>query len=802
MSRIPPKGSASSPIWFIGDVLSPKDLELRTPFGGPIGDKLRQFIFSAGIDPEECYFDVLIPVPSRGTSALSYFSKDGVPDSELIAHTASLAAKIAEHRPNLVVTLGAVATHMLTGHTQWDPKEKKLVGLAKVRGSIYECQLVPGQKVIPTFHPSYIFREGYADHGIFLADMERIKRESQFREIRRPEKKFIIDPSPNEMAEVKDRILDEGKIITLDIEYIKNKLLCVGFSNSADWAACVVPRSAYELDYLKSLLCSGLPLNAQNAMFDCSILEWHYGMEIFPFLEYDTMIAAHALNIELPKDLGFLCSIYTDQPYHKDDVNWDHIKKGKQTLQDLYVYNCKDVWTQHHIMERQLNEDFPLYPNRYEIFRFEMALLGPLWEMSKRGMLVDKDKMAELREEVTARDVLDFHVLAALNGGKFVNVKSGDDVADCLFTYLKLRPAGKTKKGKFKTDDKTLAKLLARVQNVQQRMAITLIRSLRQSRDVLSRFIDAPLDDDGRTRGMYNPFGTTTGRLASQKFTPTGRGHQQQNISRKVRSVIIADKGFRFGSVDKERAESLVVAHLTNDDIMLKHHEPGADAHRLLAQLYRSLKEGREVGPDEITKDQRYIFKQTRHAGNYMEGHITFMENMNKISHITGVSVTTKEAEEFIKWYREVHLGLRPWWLSIQETLHRTHELTTLLGRERTFFDRVDSTLPVAIAFVPQGTVGDLLNVALLNTQGIISSIAKRILPWHEEIPEIGAELRSYDFQLLNQVHDSIGFQFRPQHETRVQELLTKCLAIPLKNPHTGETFYIGDEFKFGNSWK
>jgi hypothetical protein len=84
------------------------------------------------------------------------------------------------------------------------------------------------------------------------------------------------------------------------------------------------------------------------------------------------------------------------------------------------------------------------------------------------------------------------------------------------------------------------------------------------------------------------------------------------------------------------------------------------------------------------------------------------------------------------------------------------YELTTALGRTRTFFGRPgdDATLREAIAFGPQSYVGDLLNVALW-----------RIWRFFPQV------------ELLAQVHDAVIFQYSEKQE---QELLPRAIELCL----------------------
>jgi uracil-DNA glycosylase family 4 len=793
-TMVPGSGDPNSDLWFIGEAPGDEEVIAKEPFVGVAGKTLRRFLLQQGIAPNDCYLDNLYPFKAPDNKLQRLF-KGGVPNPDLALSISMLEDKIREHRPNLIVPLGAIPAQILTGKLSWSKSYGTFTSIHDWRGAVLSHRSIEGQKVLPTFHPSYIGREGYQDHGIFTADLNKIKIERGFAEIRKRARTAYPDPQGSERNLIRDRLLEEGSHITVDIEYLESKLICIGMTSDSSWGTSIVIRNEGDLEYCREILLSGKPLNMQNSAFDASILEWHYGMPVFQYVDYDTMLAAHAINIELPKDLGFLSSIYTDQEPWKDMVDWDEIKQGKQPIEDVYEYNCIDAWVQHEVMEKQLEEDFAEDPRLYSVFRFEMDLLMPLWEMSKRGMKIDHDKLQEYKTQLETELAIDELVLQQLNGETPVKVSSGDQIAGLLFDTLGLKPTGYTKKKKPKTDDKSLSVILNRCKTQDQRTAVERVRSAKKKRSMLSKFVNVKLDSDGRSRGIYNPGGTKTGRLASKKFYPTGRGHQQQNIPTKSRFVFVPDTGFRFGSVDYERAESLVVAHVTNDPLMLKHHADGVNAHRELGPYLFN------VEPEDVTDIQYFLCKKTRHAGNYMEGPVTMMRDINQKANETGISVTLSESTQLIESYRDIHINLRAWWLSIRETLWKKHELETLIGRPRIFYQRVDSILPKAVAYVPQGTVGDLLNIGLLNLSGIICNYAKQHLDWWEEIPEVGEELRGLDFQLLNQVHDSIGFQYPPKHETRIMDSLHRCLHIPLVSPTTFQTFYIGQEVKVGSSW-
>ena len=787
---------------FVGEAPGQHEDAEGKPFVGPSGQTLRKGLASVGIDVDAVYLTNISRFRPPANKIRAWFDEDGRPsDPRIWEGLVELADEIERIRPNVIVACGNYPLAMLTGLARWTKVKDRngvtrldYTGIGDWRGSIVECKLVPGFKVIPTYHPRYIMAEGYADHGIWLCDLERVLRESEFPEIRLPKKELIIDPRGSDWWTVRDRLLSsDTKIVTVDIEYIGSDLLCVGMTNSRDWAVTLKTDSASQIKEVRDVLLSAPGLNAQNAMYDASILEWWYQMPVIERVEYDTLLAAHSANIELPKGLDFLCSIYTDQRFYKNMIDWKKVKKGEQSINDVLLYNTIDVWTQHEIMEEQIKFDLNDEAVR-RTFEFELLLLKALWPMSKRGVRVDVEKIHAMREELEE----DIRVRSAVLEkvvGRPINVKSNKDVGYILFEMLGLRPIKMNKTGPA-CDDKTVAEVKLQTQDPFAHKVIELIREVRKNRDLISKFLEVQFDADGRMRGHYDPAGTRTGRLASRKFYPTETGGNQQNIptNKRVRSMFIPDPPKLFVYADLERAESLVVAHLTQDPEMLRVHGPGIDAHKeLAARLFQKPIE-------EITKDERYIGKRTRHAGNYMMGPRTFMTQVNKDANKTGVAITYSQAKEYIQLYKDTHPFLQRWWADVERQLWKDRTLYNLLGRRRIFYGHIKGIIPEAVAFNPQSTVGDTLNVALLNLDGVQTRYITELDLW-EQYREWAAELKEYGYESLMQVHDAVGFQINERDAERALWLVERLMTIPLTIPKTLETFSIPVEIAVGPNW-
>lgn len=807
MKKVEGSGPLTAQLLIVGEAPGEQEEAKGVPFIGPAGQALRKWMMECGLSPDSVRFENLCKYRPPGNKLRSWTPSGKA--NQLVLESFMQLGDTIEQMPNLnlILALGSFPLYFLTGRGHWDPKPeiRSYVGIQEFRGYTYPCILNKDIKVLPTFHPSYLIQEGMGDHGTFLSDLHKAREQMQFKDFRYPKREYFDGPEGHDKLLCRQRLLDTPKDqpLTTDIEYILNKktgkarLICVGITNSKHWSASFKTDTPSEIDFVREIFSHGHPINAQNSMFDCSILEWHYKIAIQKQLAFDTMIAAHAANIELPKDLGYLGSIYQNVPYWKDAVNWKRIIAGLDSIQTVYHYNNNDCMNQHEIMEEQIKYDLNDKKVR-EVFEFEMAMLDPLWEISKRGMRLDHTLLAKANKDFDAEILALGHLLNVLSG-RVVNVKSGSDMAWLIHEHLALPMTRKTKKGAPKTDDKTLAAYLVKCKEPKQEAVLNLVRDIRNKRDLKSKFFNAPLDSDGRSRGHYDPSKTRTGRLASKKFFPTDRGHQQQNIpgAKSVKRCFIPDEGKEFGYADLERAESLVVAHLTNDPVMLAHHAPGTDAHRALASRLFSKPE------EEITADQRYLGKQTRHAGNYMEGPETMKMNINQKAHLTGVSVTYADCDKFIKIYRSMHRFLQPWWLSVEQQLWRDRTLYNLLGRRRIFYDHIKGIVPQAVAYIPQSTIGDTLNCGLLAVHGIVVDYMQDHLTMTPaEIRELAATMKhDWGFEVLNQVHDAVGHQYWSQYRFEVNSSLRKLLAFRLQNPKTYEDFIVPVETLVGPNW-
>ena len=239
---------------------------------------------------------------------------------EYLGELDRLAQELREVAPCVVVALGGKAAWALLRDAR----------ISKTRGATAPSTLVPSLKVLPTYHPSYLFQM-WSDRPIVLADLAKAKRESAFAEFRRPERTVIVNPSLQEIdAWVSETLANRPPLLSCDIETTGGQIESIGFARSRS-EALVVPfivRSPIVRSYWNSvteecaareqcqrLLASGIPLLGQNFLYDMQYLL----RENFKLanVAQDTMLRHHVLFPELEKGLGFLGSCYTNEPAWK-----------------------------------------------------------------------------------------------------------------------------------------------------------------------------------------------------------------------------------------------------------------------------------------------------------------------------------------------------------------------------------------------------------------------------------------------------------------------------------------------------
>lgn len=336
-------------IAIVGEAYNEQEAFWKKPFIGPSGEELDRILADAGIARSSCFLTAVFKLqPERNDlaslcgGARDSGSVKSLPAlgtgkyllSQYLPEVDRLHRELIEVRPNLVVALGSAATWALLGSTR----------ISKIRGAVASSPILPGIKILPTYHPATILKQ-YDLRHVTVLDFLKAKLEAEYPEIRRPRREIWLDPSIAECWEFKQRFIDPAPYLSFDIETAGGEITCVGFAPSID-RALVVPFVDYRRtggdapgsywssltaeceawNFVSAVLSGPQKKLGQNVLYDTQFLWQAYGVPVHN-LSDDTMLLHHALHPESLKALDFLGSVYTNEAAWKMER-----PRGKHTI--------------------------------------------------------------------------------------------------------------------------------------------------------------------------------------------------------------------------------------------------------------------------------------------------------------------------------------------------------------------------------------------------------------------------------------------------------------------------------------
>jgi DNA polymerase-1 len=425
-------------------------------------------------------------------------------------------------------------------------------------------------------------------------------------------------------------------------------------------------------------------------------------------------------------------------------------------------------------------------------YAFSQALQAPVLDMMQRGLLVNQVKKHEVLREMRAHLTrLEEQLTILVEDGvgvKGLNWRSPVQLNNLLYDIMGLPEVKKRNaNGIFaRTSNREAIEKLSTYFIAEPICNhLMLLRDLGKSISFLQTGIDA----DGRMRSNVNIAGTITGRFASS-VSDFGTGTNLQNVTPRLRSVFVADPGYKLANLDLEQADARNVGALCWNELVNRPDWTEADAGRYLdfcesGDLHTNV--CKMANPDLPwgTAPDREIADRPAYR------HLSYRDLMKKLGHGSNFygqpPTMAKHAKlpiSLVKDFQTRYFGLFPciteWHKSIRAALLSHAQLTTPFNRRRFFFGRPneDSTLREAIAHQPQSMTGDEINTGILRL-------------W-----------RANRVQLLMQVHDSILFQFPEDEEETIVPWALEVLKTHLTLAK-GRPFVVPTEAMTGwKKWK
>lgn len=451
---------------------------------------------------------------------------------------------------------------------------------------------------------------------------------------------------------------------------------------------------------------------------------------------------------------------------HKDDLDALPVWDRDQIYNGLDVCCTRDVFDELH---PQLDS------HTAATYAFSKALQGPVLEMRCRGVLIDQARKVEVIDEMfeqmeVLERQLDQIVLDGVGLATF-NWRSHADLRRLFYTEFGIHPIKKS--GRPTTDRSAREKLEA---YPIARLIVRYINTLTELGDKIS-VLKTDIDPDGRIRTSYNIAGTSTGRFSSS-LSEFGTGGNLQNVEESLRSIFIADPGWKFAKCDAKSGESFCVGakewNLFQDGSYLDACESG-DPHTAVARIcwpdlgWRGdLKYDKRIAERPYYRHYTYRFmcKKLGHGSNYGGKPHTLAEQSKLPVHVVA---------QFQPKYFSAFPSHQKWQVWVESELRRSGSLVSLTGRKRHFLGRRNdpATLREAIAYDPQSSLADIVNTAMLNI-------------W-----------RNRTALIVMHDHDALTFMYREEDEDEIIPQLLTRLVVPIELSH-GRTLRIPYDCKVG----
>jgi DNA polymerase I-like protein with 3'-5' exonuclease and polymerase domains/uracil-DNA glycosylase len=794
-------GPKNAKIMIIGDFPHEQDLRRGEPFIGGGGFELTKMLTEAGIRRDDCYMTLVMKTRCYPNELhIIEKKKDQQPShiyfqgkfitQRLYDACMELRDEIDRVKPNVICTVGDLALFAVTGVTS----------SYNYRSSIMDSVLTPGYKVIPTLRSDIIHTQ-YARRPWMVHDLKRVKKNSLTPGLFHRDYKLLIaaDNSDQWFETMGNRIndlinnLDAGQEhgdfnmpLACDIETRGGHITCISFAWSATEGLCVQlcptrnPEGFWTAEqeaHLVGLMVAVLShpnvlLVGQNFNYDLQYIFRHWS--ILPSNVADTMLMQHSAFSTLPKNLGFLSSMYCeDHLYWKDDrTDWKEGEDGEDEMK-YWEYCATDscrTLAVYHVLKSVLKS-----LGLEKVNEFQQNLRARVLNAMIRGVRIDHQKRNELSMTLLKESEKRKHWMREVLGYE-INTNSPKQMSDFFYRQMGIKPL------RGKSGGLTTGKAALPIIGTREPILWPIIRKISELRSLgvfHSTFVLAGLDRDKRMRCTFNVAGTETYRFASSK-NAFGTGMNMQNIPKggdtgdledslelpNIRELFIPDPGMTMFDIDLDSADARIVAWESDCQWLKKCFKEGKKPYVEIMKEYYQDESKNKKSPEYP------MFKALCHGTHYMG-------TAEGIAPRIGLDIgVTKKIQD---WYLTLNHEIRDWHEEIKKQVKGRRYVENAFGYRVYFFDKPEGNIfNQAVADVPQSSVACLIN---------------RI--WDELEQQLPVER----LQILLQVHDSLVGQFKTSEKEKMLASIGRIgngIVVPYSDPLYIPMGIVSSEISWG----
>ncbi|MEG4204626.1 DNA polymerase I [Microcoleus sp. Pol7_A1] len=543
------------------------------------------------------------------------------------------------------------------------------------------------------------------------------------------------------------------------------------------------------LNALRPILESeNYPKALQNAKFDRSILRCQ-GIKLAGVV-FDTMLASYVLNPETSHSLSELSRKYLGIVAK----SYSELVPKNKTIADISIpavadYCGMDVHTTFGLVNKLRAEldkadeaNFPGKSLHQLLLEVEQPLEPVLAEMEYCGIRIDSAYLQELSQQLE-KSLTEIEEKTYQAAGRKFNLGSPKQLSEILLEKIPdefQKKSRKTKTG-YSTDAAVLDKLQGDHPIVDDLLEHRTLSKLKSTYvDALPQLVRA---DTGRVHTDFNQTATGTGRLSSSN-------PNLQNIpirtefSRQIRKAFLPEAGWVMVSADYSQIELRILAHLSQEPVLIEAYQNNRDVHTVTAQLL--------FEKEEVTPDERRFGKTINFGVIYGMGAIKFGRSMGK---------TSADGKKFIERFNQRYSKVFEYLEKVKKEAIALGYVTTILGRRR-YLNFESESIRDLKGRNPQDIHSDRLKslsrddaqslraAANAPIQGSSADIIKLAMI------EVHKILQNYQARLLLQVHDELIFEVPPDEWEELQPKIRTAMenALPLSVPlivdiHAGQNW-------------
>ncbi len=464
----------------------------------------------------------------------------------------------------------------------------------------------------------------------------------------------------------------------------------------------------------------------QHIKYDRHVFANH-GINVRGFV-HDTMLQSYVLEVHKPHGLSSLAERHlgrTGVTYESLCGKGAHeIKFNQVDIAQASNYACEDT-------DQTLDVHLALWPKIQTneqlnfIYQLEIQSSEALFRIERNGVLIDALTLSKQSQQLGER-IGELEREAYQLAEQPFNLSSPKQIAEIFFEKLGLPVIKKTPKGAPSTDEEVLEKLAEDYPlpaKILEHRGISKLKST-----YTDKLAQMAQPSTGRVHTHYAQAVAVTGRLSSNDpnlqnipvRTPEGR---------RVREAFIAPPGSLIASADYSQIELRIMAHLSDDEALLKAFHEGLDVHKATAAEIFSL------STEEVSSEQRRYAKVINFGLIY---------GMSAFGLAKALGIDNTAAKNYIDRYFQKFAGVKRYMEETRAMAKHKGYVQTVFGR-RLYLPEINSpngprrsgAERAAINAPMQGTAADLIKMSMVSVQNELDRLSKRtkmIMQVHDEL--------------------------------------------------------------------